>query len=190
MNHSDTTNTTDAAADDWIDGLLRSREAAALEAAPNAVRSAATAAIAKHNRRRRRRRSLAGLAAAAALGAIALWPSILLPRRDGSNRARSPVATERRAVVLAEQSGEGFSKPTLVQPSAENANVANSSPSPSLPGRGMVTPATFVSSDAIAVPVESPTPEVTIVQLYPTVDAQRRWRRESSAVPFSEPNGG
>ncbi len=34
-----------------------------------------------------------------------------LPGRDGSNRARSPVATERRAVVLREATGEGFPPP-------------------------------------------------------------------------------
>lgn len=39
--------------------------------------------------------------------------------------------------------------------------------------------ATFVSDgDAIAIPVESTSADVTIVQVYPTIDAERRWRSE------------
>ena len=52
--------------------------------------------------------------------------------------------------------------------------------------------ATFVSSsDAIAVPLESPSTDVTIVQVYPTTDTERRWRLEQSLLSAStEPNGG
>jgi anti-sigma factor RsiW len=41
--------------------------------------------------------------------------------------------------------------------------------------------ATFVTtSEAIAVPLESPSSEVTIVQVYPTTDTERRWRLEAA----------
>jgi anti-sigma factor RsiW len=53
-------------------------------------------------------------------------------------------------------------------------------------------PATYVSSsDAIVVPVESPSDDVTIVQVYPTTDTERRWRLEQSFLSAStESNGG
>ena len=52
--------------------------------------------------------------------------------------------------------------------------------------------ATFVSStDAIAVSLESPSADVTIVQVYPTTDTERRWRLEQSLLSAStKPNGG
>jgi anti-sigma factor RsiW len=41
--------------------------------------------------------------------------------------------------------------------------------------------ATFVStSDTIVVPLESPSADVTIVQVYPTTDTERRWRLEAA----------
>jgi anti-sigma factor RsiW len=42
-------------------------------------------------------------------------------------------------------------------------------------------PATFVStSDAIVVPLESQSADVSIVQVYPTTDAERRWRLKAT----------
>jgi len=41
--------------------------------------------------------------------------------------------------------------------------------------------ATFVStSDTIVMPLESPSTDVTIVQVYPTTDTERRWRLEAT----------
>ena len=41
--------------------------------------------------------------------------------------------------------------------------------------------ATFVSTfDAIVVPLESASTDVTIVQVYPTTDTERRWRLEAA----------
>jgi Putative zinc-finger len=53
-------------------------------------------------------------------------------------------------------------------------------------------PATFVSSsDAIVVPLESTSDDVTVVQVYPTTDTERRWRLEQSLSSTStELNGG
>jgi hypothetical protein len=179
MNHDETTGTTMEGGDDddnqerWIDGLLRSSEAAAMEAAPAAVRVAASAAIGRARRRQVVRRSVAGfLAAAAVLVAVGAWrQDSPLPRRDGS--------------------GEGFQAPQFVRNREARSGSVNPSPSPSLPGRGRPT-ATFVSTgDAIAAPVASSSPEVTVVRLYPTISAERRWRREANLqVLNSRTNGG
>jgi predicted anti-sigma-YlaC factor YlaD len=52
--------------------------------------------------------------------------------------------------------------------------------------------ATFVSTaDSITVPLESPSADVTVVQVYPTTDAERRWRLELTLTSTStKPNGG
>lgn len=52
--------------------------------------------------------------------------------------------------------------------------------------------ATFdASTDVIAVSLESPSTDVTIVQVYPTTDTERRWRLEQSILSAStKPNGG
>jgi hypothetical protein len=52
--------------------------------------------------------------------------------------------------------------------------------------------ATFVSSsDTIAVPLESPAANVTVVEVYPTVNAQRRLQLAAALSSLSsEPNGG
>jgi anti-sigma factor RsiW len=73
---------------------------------------------------------------------------------------------------------------------SEERSVAVTEPAPApTPAQ---PPATFVSSsDAIVVPVESPSTDVTIVQVYPTTDAERRWRLEQSLLSATtEPNGG
>jgi hypothetical protein len=47
-------------------------------------------------------------------------------------------------------------------------------------------PATFVStSDAIAIPLESPADNVTVVQVYPTIDTERRWQLETTLTTTS-----
>jgi anti-sigma factor RsiW len=53
-------------------------------------------------------------------------------------------------------------------------------------------PATFFSSsDAIVVPLESPSADVTVVQVYPTIDTERRSRLELTLTNTStKPNGG
>jgi anti-sigma factor RsiW len=52
--------------------------------------------------------------------------------------------------------------------------------------------ATFVATtDAIVVPLESPSADVTVVQIYPTTDTERRRRFEHSLLSASTiPNGG
>jgi anti-sigma factor RsiW len=52
--------------------------------------------------------------------------------------------------------------------------------------------ATFIAStDAIVVPLESPSTDVTVVQVYQTTDTERRWRLEQSLLSASiKSNGG
>jgi hypothetical protein len=59
-------------------------------------------------------------------------------------------------------------------------------------GPAMPPRATFVSNgDTIAVPLECADENVTIVQLYPTTETERRMRRELALqILFSESNGG
>jgi hypothetical protein len=172
MNHDDT-NTTDCedASDlqQWIDGLLRSSDAAELEAAPPKTHLAATSAIKKFRSHRARRRSLAVFAAAAAVaGIFVMWPNRSLPRR--------------------EEVGKELATPLVVHMPKAPAKVENLSPGPSLQGRGM-----FVASgDAIAVELSSSAPDVTIVQLHPTTLAQRRAQTDLvlRQLLTAEPNGG
>jgi anti-sigma factor RsiW len=142
---------------DWIDGLLTSAEAAAIEGAPLLVLP-----------RRSRRRWL--VAAAAAIGALAAWPWIPLPGGEGIEDGR-PMP------------------PSVTAPEAV-ASVENPSPGPSLGRETSV--ATFASAGgAIAVPVAVADAQVTVVKLYPTVTATRRWARERALLaPLSKSNGG
>lgn len=52
--------------------------------------------------------------------------------------------------------------------------------------------ASFVSNgDGIAIPMESTASDVTVVQVYPTVETERRWRRELAVqITRPESNGG
>jgi hypothetical protein len=173
MNHDDTndisTDREDASdLQQWIDGLLRSSDAAVLEAAPATTHAAATTAVQQLHRYRKRRQTLAVFASAAAIAAIAMWPNAPLPRREGT--------------------GERLATPLVSHASEAPETVENPSPSPSLQGRGM-----FVSSgDAIAVQLSSPAPEVTIVQLHPTTITQRRAETDLFLRQLlrTEPNGG
>lgn len=171
MNHDGTPNTmTDDDGDQqrWIDELLRSSAAAELEAAPAGAKFATAEAMGKLRRRQRRRRSLAVFTAAAAVAVVWAWPSSPLPRREGP--------------------GEALKVPIIAQSTVESPSVENPSPSPSLQGRG-----TFVASgDAIAVELESPAPEVTVVRLHPTTIAQRRAQSELilHQLLAADPNGG
>jgi anti-sigma factor RsiW len=63
--------------------------------------------------------------------------------------------------------------------SAERPDIAVVEPARAL---APVQPqATFVTTfEAIAVPLESSSSDVTIVQVYPTTDAERRWRLEAA----------
>ena len=64
------------------------------------------------------------------------------------------------------------SKPTVSVAQALPPQVQHT-PSPK------VQTATFVSNgDAIAIPLESPAADVTVVQVYPTIETQQRWQRD------------
>jgi hypothetical protein len=165
----------------WIDALLRSDEAPALEAAP---------ALRIWFRGKRMHRRVLVAAAAATIAAIAAWQAVdaPLPRREGPGEG------------LAEQVAQPPDTDTTVPerlaqvaPQSDMAAMdAGPSPSPSLQGRRIPEPtATFVSTNsAIAVPIASDDPQVTIVKLYPTTAAARRMALEIAVHAVAAPRGG
>jgi anti-sigma factor RsiW len=148
----------------WIDNLLCSDAAAQAEQAPMALRDSIRAIPS----RRRQRVSLiaCGMAAAAALLIAVGWTAL----RSGP----ADIAHDQAANVTVNQDVS----PTVVTPA-----VVKDSLRPR---------ATFVSGgDAIAVPLESTDDDVTIVQLYPTTQTERRLQRELALqVTLSDSNGG
>jgi hypothetical protein len=151
----------------WIDGLLQSEAAAAIELAP---------AIEIPLRRIHRRR-LVLAAAAAAFVALAARPLLPLPRREGP--------------------GEGAATAARQLSSDEGGAVGRPSPSPSAPrplfdlqGRGIGARATFASNgSAIAVPLPAVAPDVTVMRLYPTATPAPR-RTHFAYVQLTDANGG
>lgn len=149
----------------WMDGLLRSTEAEALETAPTAVANELSGRVVRLRRRVVARRSLA-VAAAASLAAVALWRFVGVSQHE-----------------------ELVEAPDLARRSNEQARVDHAAPprqSRGLQSAGKApaesqNAATFVSvGDAIVVPVASDDAQVSIVKVYPTTTAERRWRRELS----------
>lgn len=145
----------------WIDAALRCEDAAEL-AAPAALLATTADSLALARRRAYRRRLLAGgLAAAATIALLAAWQMhepIAAPGSAGGSNNQAIVqreATPRRSRRLEEKV----------------APAVNEQASP--PGI-----ATFIAGgNGVAVPLESNSPDVTIVQFYPTVEADRRSRR-------------
>lgn len=172
MNNDDTTTDDGQDAADlqqWIDGLLRSSDAAELEAAPQAIHFVASAAINERRRRQRRRRSLVGVAAAAAIAAIAMW---------------SPTTNPPVAKTVAPGSAGGSNDQATIHPAATPGQRPGLQNVPQI--------ARFeTNGETIAVPLASDDPQVSIVQLYPTTTTERRWRRELAMQSVvAEPNGG
>lgn len=134
----------------WIDVLLQSPARLQLERPPGSILDSFQVSVAQ--RRRRVVQAACGLAAAAVL-LIAVGLS-MNGNQDTSQRDK--VATNSIVTVDPSQT------PRLPEPATTTQH-----------------PATFVSAtDAIAVPVESSYSDVTIVQVYPTTDTERRWRLE------------
>jgi len=187
MNHDDTTNTAeDEATGDqqqWIDDLLRSDEAAELEAAPAGVKIATVAAIESLRRRQVRRRSLVALAAAATVAVVWAWPEAPLPRKEGSG--------EGLATPLASHTPDAPATARNLSPKSSARNTALRSVATgdrARQGRGIF----LAGGDSIAVELPSPAPEVTVVQLHPTIIAQRRAETDLilRQLLTAEPNGG
>jgi anti-sigma factor RsiW len=157
----------------WIESLLQSEEAAEIET---------PAVVVFRTRPRRRWLVAAAAAAAASVTIVAACSLVLRTRTEGVGERPSTVAS----APLANPS-----------PTTDLRSIATGDRAPllpSLPGRGILDPpvAEFVSSGgAIAIPVASADPQVTIVKLYPTVTASRRWAREAALRRNSlSPNGG
>jgi anti-sigma factor RsiW len=158
----------------WIDQLLRSDEAATIESTPLS-RSLPTVRV------RRRRLALVAAAAVIAATAAIMFP---LPGREGRPTIAQAPAPDASPDSNHVGTGQGSDSRIL-------ATDRNLSPGPVLPGRGISVAAFVGDGSSIAIPVASDDPQVTIVQLYPTATALRRWQRESElrghALP---PNGG
>jgi len=149
----------------WIDGLLQSPEAEALETAPATVTNRLSGQVVRFRRRTIIRRSMA-VAAAASIAATALWQFVASSHHErqvaapGFVRGSNNQAGVRRAATPRQSQG---------------LQMAETSPSTN------ENAATFMSTgDAIAVPVASDDAQVSIVKIYPTTSTERRWRRELS----------
>ena len=160
----------------WLDGLLRSSEAAAIEAPP------APATIPLRRRVPSRRRFLVAAAAAGiAVAAAAPWSSFL--GWEGLGEGRQEVAS---------LPSPEPSEPAIDASPPPPATIADPSPSPSLLAREISDKplATFASNgNAIAVPLANDDAEVTVVQLVPTVTSQVRRVHLTSALPTANHGG-
>ena len=104
----------------------------------------------RHSLSQRRRRVLQAACGIAAAATALIAAGLLELNRQANGNLRSAESS----VVVTEQAHA----PTPAQPRA-----------------------TFVStSDTIVMPLESPSTDVTIVQVYPTTDTERRWRLEAT----------
>lgn len=163
---TDCTNCREAIAQQrWIDCLLRSDELASLEPVPSELGRAVRKSIV--HRRQASRYAAYGLAAAATLAAVAAGWTLKL------NRQADEVVngnTDQVAEHYAPDTHDTHPMPTS-NPSAPRATFTN-------------------YANTITVPLESSDDDVTIVQLYPTPETERRWRRELVLRNNFEPNGG
>jgi hypothetical protein len=142
----------------WIDGLLRSSEAALLEAAPANIAVRVEGKVVRL--RSRRMVGLAMMAAAASIAAVALWH---FTNQRSVNR-----------MIAAPGSARGSNQQAAVQREATPRQSRGLHRAMAAEKQAM-----FVSTgDAIAVPVASDDAQVSIVKVYPTTIAERRWRRE------------
>jgi anti-sigma factor RsiW len=148
----------------WIDNLLGSDVAAELEPAPFALHDSLRALPT------RRRKNIPVTAFAVATAASLLTAVGWIAMQS------QPVDTVHDQVV----------KPSIRHP------VSPTDVTPALANNTTRPRATFVSSgDSIAVPVESTDDDVTIVQLYPTVQTERRLHRELALqATLLDSNGG
>jgi anti-sigma factor RsiW len=145
----------------WIDGLLRSDVCRSHETAPVSLIESIRDATMVHRRRSAFLVAGSFAAVAAAILVAAGWTLAL------SRQATKVAATDPAAAT-----------DTITQPAVSPGVVR--------------TKAVFVGTgEAIAVPIESSDDNVTVVQLYPTTDTERRLRRELAFQSFeSDANGG
>jgi anti-sigma factor RsiW len=145
----------------WIDGLLRSPEAAVVEAASADMADRVEGKVFRLRRRRMVGRAM--MAAAASITAIALWH--FTNQRSGEQIIAAPDLSR----GLNEQAG---GQRAATSPQTRGQQAVRMHP-------GIENAAKFVSTgDAIVVPVASDDAQVSIVKVYPTTTAERRWRRE------------
>ena len=160
----------------WLDDLLR--EAAAAEPIPAELETVAVSQPTV---------SLPGWTwqvpaiAAALLLALFLWPKTELAQ----------VAEPKPNFDEPSIDKPSINEPSIVKPSIDAAVASEPRATATRPPQQELDPpsnatasvrpkATFIAEDdVIVVPIESDSPEVSIIQVYPTAQARSRWRREA-----------
>jgi hypothetical protein len=147
----------------WIDDLLRAGANELSQLPPDTLRESVRSAVTRE--RRRAELTVCSLAAAACLAIVTGWTVLHAPQHPAT-------------IDAMDQRMAALTTPSKSRPISTSQVTTKQ--------------ATFVSnSDAIAIPLESSSPDVTIVQLYPTTDTEQRWRRELIVSSISgESNGG
>jgi len=142
----------------WINSALRANEVAT-QTAPPVLLEATAEAITNVRRKQRLRRMLAGsLAAAASVALLAAWQL-----RDPSAAPGSAGGSVARPVDVVQRDATPRQSRGLLEETHTPAKI----------------PATFIAGGGgIAIPVASDSPDVTIVQFYPTTEADRRQQRQ------------
>jgi len=142
----------------WIDGALRADEVAT-QTASSTLLTVTAEAITNVRRKQRLRRMLAGsLAAAASVALLAAWQLREPPLAPGS---------------------AGGSVTAPIDIAQRNATPRQSRGLEDEPSASSKIAATFTAGGSgIAIPVASDSPDVTIVQFYPTTEADRRLQRQ------------
>lgn len=199
--------------DRWLSELLRSADAAAMEAAPPTRWRELSQRLALARNGRRRRMTALGVAAAAAallVGAL-LWPKANV--QDGiASHPPAPLANRQelgsdamsQKIASSDDSrqanAEQNAKPQIAaavatdiparttDASGDGIEVALADDSRRSEAEGAA--AFQGSSDVIALLLESPSPEVTVFQVYTTTDAQRRQRLEAILANASSSSPG
>ena len=142
----------------WIDGALRVNEVATQTAPPTLLAATAEAITTVHRKQRLRRMLAGSLAAAASVALLAVWQlrePTLAPGSAGGSVTTSIDITQRSATPRQSRG--------LLEETHTPAKI----------------PATFIAGGGgIAIPVASDSPDVTIVQFYPTTEADRRQQRQ------------
>lgn len=142
----------------WIDGALRADEVAT-QTASSTLLTATAEAITTVRRKQRLRHMLAGsLAAAASVALLAAWQLRDSPLAPGS------------------AGGAAATPNDIAQHDATPRQSRGRLEETHTPAK---TAATFTAGGSgIAIPVASDSPDVTIVQFYPTTEADRRLQRQ------------
>lgn len=187
----------------WIEDLLRSVGTAALEPVPVEGRRLLSQDLATARRRERVRQAMLGVATAAA----ALWLSAFLWSRSHDG-GKSPPGQATPLAHRAAANDDQRTRPSMPSESVRSDSTATTlviadAPSVTSDGGRVDSDAAIAqlsstqpaadfhgNGDVIALEVESPSPDVTVYQVYTTTDAQRRGQIATMLSSASTPSSG